>query len=138
MSFFEKRRTKLKEIEILNRGCYKAVVNLVSVLRIIAKACKFFLLSKIYVYFHQYFSNMHAFLINLLAFFISSIPKFMLYLRGKLLAALPSNPLAGPPLSVVKTIIELLYMFLSFSVCTIDPTASSRADTIAESIKKSL
>ena len=55
-----------------------------------------------------------------------------IYLSGKLLAAFPSNPLAGPPLSVVNAMIELLYMFRAWSCFTISPTASSRDETIAK------
>lgn len=52
------------------------------------------------------------------------------YLRGKLLAAFPSKPLAGPPLSVVKAMTEFSYMPRDLRLLTISPIASSRDDTM--------
>lgn len=63
---------------------------------------------------------------------------YVFYFRGKLLVVLLLNLLVGFLLFVVKIIIELLYMFLFFSVCIIDLIVLFRVDIIVESIKKSL
>ena len=50
---------------------------------------------------------------------------------GQLEAAFPLKPAAGPPLSVVKTIIEFWSMSFSDNALTTFPTDSSSLETIA-------
>ena len=54
------------------------------------------------------------------------------HLRGQLHAWFMSNPLAGPPLSVLNTIIVLSSIPFSLKADVTFPTASSRADTIPD------
>lgn len=57
-------------------------------------------------------------------------------LRGQLLAAFKLNPPAGPPLSVVKIIIELSSIPLSLNAFVTLPTDSSKSVTMAEMLTK--
>lgn len=70
--------------------------------------------------------------------YILFLNMYVFYFRGKLLVVLLLNLLVGFLLFVVKIIIELLYIFLLFSVCIIDLIVLFRVDIIVESIKKSL
>ena len=54
------------------------------------------------------------------------------HLRGQLHAWFMSNPLAGPPLSVLNIIIVLSSIPFSLNADVTFPTASSRADTIPD------